>query len=338
MTRVGIVGLGFMGKMHLRCYNALDDVIVTAICDADEKRLTDTTGAAGNIEGAEAPLDLSGLALYTDFEKMLAEENLDAVSITLPTFLHRDFTVKALKAGVNVLCEKPMALNTAQCEDMISTAEEAGKILQIGHCVRFWPEYAKTKQIIESAEHGDAVACSFRRLAAPPTWSWQNWLIDQEKSGGALIDLHIHDTDYVQYLFGPPKAVRSQALTGPSGGLDYVATQYIYTEEKAIVAEGGFVNSPCFRFEMSFNILLERGAIIYDCTRDPAFTLYPLEGEPFTPQVEPGDGYSREIAHFIKQIKGQNVPDIITPEDSLNAVKIVHAEKYAAETKKEVRI
>lgn len=338
MTRVGIVGFGFMGKMHLRCYSAVDDVTVAAICDADEKRLTDTGGTAGNIEGAEKPIDLKHLSLYTDFDKMLAGEKLDAVSITLPTFLHRDFSIKALEAGVNVLCEKPMALNTAQCGDMLAAGKETGKILQIGHCVRFWPEYARAKQIIESAEHGDAVACSFRRLTSPPTWSWQNWLTKPDRSGGALMDLHIHDTDFVQYLFGLPKAVRSEAVKGRSGGLDYVATQYIYPEQKVVAAEGGFVNTPDFKFETSFNILLERGLLTYDCTRKPAFVLYPLEGKPFTPEVETGDGYSLEIEHFVKQIKGQTVPDIIRPEDSLNAVKIILAEKHSAQSKKEVPI
>jgi len=338
MTRVGIVGLGFMGKMHLRCYSALDDVTVAAICDADEKRLTDTKGATGNIDGAEKPIDLKHLALYTNFDKMLTEEKLDAVSITLPTFIHRDFTIKALEAGLNVLCEKPMALNTAQCEDMISAAKQAGKILQIGHCVRFWPEYAKAKQIIESAEYGDAIACSFRRLTSPPTWSWQNWLINPDRSGGALMDLHIHDTDFVQYLFGLPTAVRSEAIKGQSGGLDYVATQYVYPEPKVVVAEGGFVNTPEFKFEMSFNIVLERGLLTYDCTREPTFTLYPLEGKPFSPEVEAGDGYSLEIAHFVRQVEGQNVPDIIRPDDSLNAVKIILAEKHSAQSNKEVPI
>jgi len=338
MVRVGIVGFGFMGKMHLRCYRALNDVTVVAVCDAEQSRLKNIKGAAGNIQGAEAPPDLTGVNLYFDFDKMLAEEKLDAVSITLPTFLHRDFAVKALEARVNVLCEKPMAMHTAQCEDMIVAAQQSGKVLQIGHCIRFWPQYAKTKQLIDSGDYGRVLVCSFRRLSAPPTWSWQNWLTNKDQSGGALMDLHIHDTDFVQYLFGVPKAVHSQAVLGPAGGFDYVSTQYLYKDQRVLVAEGGFVTSPSFRFEMSFNIILEKAAIAYDCTRDPAFTVFPAQGQFFTPDVESGDGYSLEIAHFIKKITGQKVPEIISPIDSLNAVKIVLAEKHSAQTKKEVPI
>lgn len=327
-----------MGKTHFKCYRNLKDVSVVAICDADKSRFEDTTGTAGNIPGAEQPLDLTGIELYTDFDKMLTDEKLDAVSITLPTFLHADFTIKALKAGVNVLCEKPMAMDLAQCNDMIAAAQKSRKVLQIGHCIRFWPEYAKTKQLIDSGQYGKVLAASLRRISAIPTWSWNNWLVNQSRSGGAIVDLHIHDTDYVQYLFGLPKSVRSQAVIGPSGGFDYVATQYMYEDQKVVIAEGGFVMTPSFTFEMSFNIVLEKATIVFDCTRNPTFKLCHLQGDPFTPQVEPGDGWSLEIAHFIKVVTKQKVPDIITPEQSLNAIKLVLAEKKSAETGKEVPI
>ena len=113
MIRVGIVGLGFMGKMHFRCYRALEDVQVAAICDIDKDKFKDAGGTAGNIEGAEQSLDLSGVECYDDFNRMLAEARLDALSVTLPTYMHRDYTIQSLEAGVNVLCEKPMALTEA---------------------------------------------------------------------------------------------------------------------------------------------------------------------------------------------------------------------------------
>ncbi len=339
MIRVGIVGLGFMGKMHLGCFNAADGAKVVAICDADEGRFKDTSGAAGNVSGAEEQVDLSGIELFTDFDKMLKKTELDAVSITLPTHMHRDFTVKALEAGVSVLCEKPMALRTAECEDMISAAEKSGKILQIGHCIRFWPEYAKTKEIVESGDYGRVIAASFTRLSATPMWSWNNWLMDDAKSGGALMDLHIHDTDFVQYLFGMPRAVCCRAARGPTSGFDHVFTQYLYDDEKVVAAEGGWVMMPAFGFEMSFNIMLEKASISYDCTRQPVLRLCPAGSEQaVTPETEEGDGYSLEIDHFIKLVDGKKVPEILTPAQSLNSLKLVLAEKLSAETGKEVSL
>jgi 1,5-anhydro-D-fructose reductase (1,5-anhydro-D-mannitol-forming) len=277
-------------------------------------------------------------ALPIYFEKMLAEEQLDAVSITLPTFMHRDFTVKALEAGLHVLCEKPMAMSVEQCEDMIAAAKTNKRILQIGHCIRFWPEYVKAKEIVDSGRYGDVRTASFRRVSPVPGWSWKNWLIHAKQSGGAIMDLHIHDTDYIQYMFGLPRAVRSEAVVGPSGGFDYVATQYVYKNNRVVSAEGGFVMSPGFKFEMSFVISLEKATIVYDCRQTPSLQVYGGGGGCVTPRIQAGDGWLHEIAHFIKKVKGAKVPEIISPVDSLNAVKMILAEQQSAESKKEVRI
>ena len=327
-----------MGHTHLRCYGALRGVRVVAICDSDKARLKGSDKLEGNISGEEAVLDLSDIALYTDLKKMLAEEQLDAVSITLPTYMHRDFTVKILDAGAHVLCEKPMAMNVEHCEDMIAAAKTNKRILQIGHCIRFWPEYAKAKQIIDSGKYGDVLAASFRRVSMVPEWSWKNWLIHAQQSGGAIMDLHIHDADYIQYLFGLPQAVRSEGSIGSSGGFDYVTTQYVYTNGKVVSAEGGFVMSPDLKFEMSFVISLDKATVKYDCRHTPTLQVRLSGGDYLTPKIESGDGYSHEISHFVKKVKGTKMPDTINPHDSLNAVKIILAEKQSAESKKEVTI
>lgn len=337
MVRAGVAGLGFMGNMHFKCYKATKQAEVAAVCDTDEDRLKGT-GAAGNIPGAEEPLDLTGVEQYSDFDKMLSEAELDAVSITLPTYMHRDFTIKALEAGVNVLCEKPMALNPQLCEEIIAAAEKSGKILQIGHCIRFWPEYAKTKEIIDSGKYGKVKAATFQRLSLTPTWSWNNWLMEDAKSGGALMDLHIHDSDFVQYVFGMPKAVYTRCTNGPSGDYDHVVTQYLYDDNCVITAEGGWIMTPSFGFEMSFNIILEKGTIVFDCTREPTFKVCLVSDEAFMPEVEQGDGYSLEIAHFVKAVSGQRVPEITTPAQSLNSIKLILAEKQSAQSGKEVAI
>ncbi len=338
MIRVGIVGLGFMGKMHFRCYQALEDVQVVAICDIDRAKFEDSAGTAGNIEGAEAPLDFTDIGLYDDFDKMLAEANLDAISITLPTYMHKEFTVKALGAGVNVLCEKPMALTVEDGNEMMTAALQSGKLLQTGHCIRFWPEYAKTKELIDSGQYGKVRAATFQRLSLTPTWAWEGWLMDATKSGAAAVDLHIHDSDFVQYVFGMPKAVFSRTASGPSNDADHIVTQYVYDEDCVVTAEGGWSMSPTFGFEMSFCIVLEGATIAYDCTRDPAFKVCPVEGDVFTPEIASGDGYSNEIAHFVKAVQGEAVPQIITPQQSVDSVRLVLAEKESATSDEKVSL
>ena len=330
MMRVGILGLGFMGKMHFRCYRALEGVQVAAICDSDLARFQETSGTAGNIEGAEAPLDFTGIERYDDFPAMLASARLDALSVTLPTYLHREYTVRALEAGLDVLCEKPMALSVEDGEAMIAAARQSGKRLQIGHCIRFWPEYAKTKEIVESGQYGRLQAATFQRLSLTPTWSWQNWLLDPAKSGSAAVDLHVHDADYIQYVFGMPEAVFSRAAAGPSGSCDHIVTQYLYGDDRVVTAEGGWSMAPSFGFEMSFNVVLEGATIRYDCTRTPAFCVCPAGGEAFTPPIAGGDGYSNEIAHFVQALRGEPVPEVITLPQSLDSLRLVLAEKRSA--------
>jgi len=338
MPKVGIVGFGFMGQMHYKCWRTLEGAEVVAVCDVNPNIEEDTKRAVGNVGDTEEAVDFSSLRLYTDFEEMLKNAELDAVSITLPTSLHADFSIKALAAGVNVFCEKPMALNVEDCERMIAEAKRSGKVLQIGHCVRFWPEYAKAKQIVDSGEYGRVIAATFQRLGAAPTWSKDNWFMDEKRSGGVALDLHIHDTDFVQYLFGVPRAVCSFGAKGPGSGLVHIVTQYLYDDDKVVTAEGGWAMMPTFGFEMSFNIVLDKATIVYDLTREPAFKVCPAEGEAFTPEVQEGDGWFLEIAHFAKAISGEKVEPVTTLEQSRDSVRIVEAEKKSAEKMEKVSI
>jgi predicted dehydrogenase len=338
MLRVGIAGFGFMGRTHYKCWRDVEDAEVVAICDVNPNIVEDTQRAVGNIGDEQYEVDFGGLNVYIDMDKMLSEEKLNAVSITLPTYLHADYSIKALSFGTDVLCEKPMALSIANCERMIAAAKQSGKLLQIGHCVRFWPEYAKAKQIVDSGEYGRVIAVTFQRLGAAPAWSRDNWFLDEKRSGGMALDLHIHDTDFVQYLFGMPRAVCSFGVKAPAGGLIHIVTQYLYDDSKVIMAEGSWQMMPSFGFEMSFNIVLEKATLIYDLTREPTFKVCPADGEAFVPDIEKGNGWFLQIAHFAKVIKGEKVEQVTTLEQSLNSVKIVQAEKESVAKREEVCI
>ena len=135
-----------------------------------------------------------------------------------------------------------------------------------------------------------------------------------------------------------PKAVYTRCANGPSGDYDHVVTQYIYDDNCIVTAEGGWIMTPSFGFEMSFNIILDKATIVFDCTRKPVFKLCPAEGDAFTPEVEQGDGYSQEIAHFVKAVSGKKVPEITTPVQSLNSINLIMAEKQSAQSGKEVAI
>ncbi|GIW87929.1 MAG: oxidoreductase [Isosphaeraceae bacterium] len=335
MLRVGIVGLGYMGRMHYRCWSNVAGAEVTAACERNPKVLADAgKPVVGNVAGAADRVDLDRLKVFEDYEALLASGSVDALSITLPTFLHADATVKALEAGVHVLCEKPMALDVASCDRMVEAARRSGKVLQIGHCIRFWPEYVVARELIRSGEHGAVVAASFRRFSAMPSWGPDSWFADETRSGGQPLDLHIHDSDYIHHLFGMPEEVSSVADPGQG----YIATQYRYPGGPAVVAESTWRMMPSFAFEMSFVIVLEKATILYDLTRTPAFRVLPAQGEPFTPSLPSGDGYSREIEHFARAVAGEPVEPIITPEQARETIRLVLAEKQSAREGRPVRL
>jgi len=327
-----------MGRMHHRIWKSIKDAQVVAVCDANPNIKEDTKRAVGNIKGADGAIDFTKVEVYRDLDQMLEKAKLDAISLTLPTYLHADCSENALLRGVNVLCEKPMALTVADCDRMIAAAKRSGKTLQIGHCVRFWPEYAKAKEIVDSGEYGKVVAGMFQRLGAPPGWSADNWFADEKRSGGVALDLHIHDTDYVQYLLGMPKSVCSHGAKGSAGQLIHMLTEYEYGQDKLIVAEGGWGMTTAFGFEMSFNLVLEKATIVYDLTRKPMLRVCPVEGKDFTPKVADGDGYQHEIEYFAKAVRGEIIKPIITLEQSRNSVRIVEAEKKSINNRQRVMI
>lgn len=330
MLRVGIVGFGFMGRMHYRCWKALGDVQVAAICDADPNALDNAAETHGNIAGAEGEVDMTGVQFYTELGQMIRQESLDAVSITVPTHLHPDATVAALEAGVHVLCEKPMALHVAEANRMIEAARRSRKLLQIGHCIRFWPEYAKAKEIVDSGEYGRVIAATFQRLAATGVRKAGTWFTDDRCSGGMPLDLHIHDTDYIHYLFGMPQAVCSSGAIGAGGSLSHIVTSYSYADGKLVVGEGGWVMMPPYGFAMRFHIALERATLDFDFQRTPKLRLCPAEGQVIVPECESGDGYSCQIAHFARCLRGEPVVEVITPEQARDSLRIVEAERQSA--------
>jgi predicted dehydrogenase len=338
MLRIGIVGFGFMGRMHYANWSKCEGAKVVAICDTDPDIIENSKKAGGNIAGAENAVDFESLTVYSDFEKMLADNAVDAISMTLPTFLHCDFSIKALEAGVHVLCEKPMALDPQLCDKMSEAAKKSGKILQIGHCIRFWPEYVKAKEIIDSGDYGAVVSATFKRLGSAPSWGADDWFAQDDRSGGVAMDLHIHDSDYVQYLFGLPKGVQSFGHPASGKGMKCITTSYSFGDDKVVTAEGSWAMSPSFGFEMSFNIVMEKATLMYDCSREPSFKVCPVEGDAFTPDVVTGDGYSLEIEHFAGLVRGESLPEVITLQQSTDSIRIVQAEIKSVQDQCEIKL
>jgi predicted dehydrogenase len=337
MIKVGLAGYGFMGHMHAQCYEATGQAKIVALADVEPDRR------------AEIEEKLK-CRTFDSLAAMLASPEIDMVDICTPTYLHEEMVTAVAAAGKPILCEKPMSLTVDSCDRMIKAANQAGVRMMIAQVIRFWPEYQVIKEIVDSGRFGRVEWVSARRLSPPPTWAWKGWLLDPRRSGGAVLDLHIHDLDYIAWLVGAPKKVQACGSAGPNGGIDSVLTLgWEHGSGAKSLAEGSLVLAPSFPFNMSLLVACEKATIRYDSGASPSLVVYPMEGETFAPPLpEPKvsvstetqgnigslGGYYNEIKYFLDCLEADKTPDVVTPEDARESVRISLAAAESARTGK----
>ncbi len=333
MLKYGIIGFGGLGKLHFSntedLYKAHNDVKLTAICDATENAFTNNTTT--NLGDDETKLDLSMYNLYTDVNEMLEKEELDFVITAVPTYLHDEIAIKAMEKGIHVFSEKPMALSVDRGQSMIDCAKKNNVKLMIGQCVRYMPRYEKLKEIIDSGKYGKVLRSDFYRVSCTPTWGWENWFMDTQKSGGAVLDLHVHDVDFINYVFGMPKSVTSMA-TNYKTGHDSIVTMYGY-DDMVVTSTGDWGCPPEYGFSTGFFVKMERATVE---SKNGKFILCTEDGGNEEIEVSSESSYLREVVDFVNCIKNDTASKINPPESSLNAIKIALAEKESSDTRQAV--
>ncbi len=330
MIRIGLIGLGFMGNTHLENYARLEkeghEFQVVALCDMDPEKLKGPA-TAGNIETVGGGVDFSRYNKYTSVEEMLASEQLDAVDITLPTFLHERIAVQCLESGLHVLCEKPMALTPEACDNMLAAAEKNGKQLMVGQCLRFWPAYVRLKAAIDSGEFGAATNAYFFRGGATPTWG--PWLLQREKSGGALMDMHVHDADMVYWLFGMPQAVSAVGRNVVSdSAYDLVSAHYRYAGGQVVNAQADWTLQGDFGFDMTYRVNFERGNIVF---KDGAVKVNPNEGPGYVADLSEDMGYYFQLKHYVESLIAGKPVETAAGRDTRGTIAVVNAEMRSAD-------
>ena len=334
MISVGIVGLGFMAATHIKAYRQLAEVRIAAICNPSGRHLDgDFSNVAGNVgDPAPVKLDMGPVKAFRNYAEMLADPAIQLIDICAPTLAHPELAIAALKAGKHVLCEKPLARTSQSARQILEAAATAKGFFMPAMCIRFWPEWAWVKKAIDEKTFGKVLGARFRRVAQPPGWGHQHFL-QGEKSGGALLDLHIHDTDFVQFCFGRPRSVYSTGFSKFSGAIDHVVTQYQVASGAAVSAEGSWAMTEGFGFSMTYTVIFENATADYDLARGAdALRLFEKGKEPRTIQCEGGDGYMGELRHFLESIRAGRSPTIVTAQDGQSAVEICEAEERSIRT------
>lgn len=321
-VRVAVVGLGFMGSKHIAAFQSSPQAELVAVYSRDQKKLSgDLSSIQGNLGGPGGVYDFSGLRKYTDIDELLNDREIDAIDVCLPTDLHADVAVSALRAGKDVLVEKPMALDLESCRRMIAAAEANSRILMTAHVLRFFPEYQTLFDFVESGASGAVHAASFRRRCAAPPWS--GWLGDPAKSGGGVFDLLIHDVDACLCLLGRPESVSAIGFSELSHGVDVISARLLYASGLSVEISGGWHHPKSFPFSMEYTLVSSAGTLDFRHeTRPP--TLYKADGSEEPRVLGVHDGYQAEVEYFIRCCASRETPLLCRPEDSALAVGVTN--------------
>ncbi|MGH8024038.1 MAG: Gfo/Idh/MocA family protein [Limisphaerales bacterium] len=339
-VNVAVVGLGFMGVTHLKAWRKIKRARIVAVCGASRLPVNGRlAGISGNMGGPDGVFLDPAVKVYSNFDELLAVSGVDLVDLCTPTPLHHVHAIAALKAGKHVICEKPMARTSAAAEEIVTAARAArskGIFFMPAMVMRFWPEWTWLKQAVERKMFGEVLAARFRRVSEAPRWSKH---FHGAQSGGALLDLHIHDADFVQFLFGKPANVFATGLCRFSGAIDHVIAQYRVANRAVVHAEGSWLMTEGYGFNMAFTVNFEKATADYDVARGTE-TLRLCE-ETRMPRIikcKGPDAYIGELDYMANCILRGEPTAIVTAEDGSNAVKICEAGEKSIKTHRMVDI
>src|SRR5258706_8243637 len=165
--KLAVVGLGFMGSTHLKAYRNVSGAELFAVASDDPVKLTgDLSQIQGNLGGPGESFDFSSVRKYKNYQEVCADPDVEAVDLCLPTDLHAPATIAALSAGRHVLVEKPMSIDSVECDAMLAAAEKSGKVLMVAQVLRFFPSYVALGDLLRSGSLGPVRSALFRRRCA----------------------------------------------------------------------------------------------------------------------------------------------------------------------------
>ena len=340
--KMGVIGLG-MGRGHARGYHSHPQADLVAICDPDEARLGEV----------QAELDVA--RTYTDAEAMFRAEDLDGVSIAVPNKFHAPLTIAALRRGLHVLCEKPMAMTVKEAERMNAAAQKAGRNLMINFSFRFTEASYALKRQVDANVVGDIYfgrSVWHRRRGMPRFGGWFG--IKEFSGGGPLIDLGVHRLDLALWLMGYPDPVAVSGSTynriagplakreGKAFDVEDLACGLVkFANGATLILEASWALNQQEREHMTTNLYGDRGGLVHRNVHGG----YDFTAEIFTD--EGGDQYTRKLDwrtgttpssyhEFVDSIIDER-PPLATGEQGLKVMKILEGIYKSAESGREVR-
>jgi len=330
---VALIGGGGIGRVHARHWQALPDVEVVAILDP--------RGHEARVAG-DPPH-------FSDWDTMLGQTKPDIIDICTPTSLHREYIERAAASGKATFCEKPLARTLADCDAIVDVVRRSGIPFMVGHVVRFFPEFAAAKRLVDAGGIGSPVAVRVARMGGMPGQGRpENWYGSYAGSGGVILDLMLHDFDWLRWCFGDVQRVFAKGLYQQlefEGQLDYALVTLRFKSGVVGHLTGSWAHPSGLK--TSFEIAGDGGMIDQDSTRTTTLNVgrrnnieegdLPKVVIPRNPLAPLDDPYYQELGSFLEAIRN-GTPSPVTVEDGREAVRIALAALESIETGKVVTL
>jgi len=308
--RIGVIGAGAMGQNHIRTYSQMDNIELIGIADIDKKRI-ESLSQQYNIKG------------FTDYRDLLRED-LDAVSIVVPTTLHTRVALDVINSGTNLLVEKPIADSIENAETIVKAANAANLRLMVGHIERFNPAVIKMKSLIDSGELGKIVCINTRRVGP---------YNPRIRDVGVILDIGVHDIDIISYLYNS-QATEVYAIAGADihSQEDHASIILRFEDSKAGVVETNWLTPHKTR---TFTVIGTEG-VGYGDYIDQTVFIHDKEWIKEA-KVEKKEPLRNELEQFIKCCQSSSCV-ASTGEDGINALKLALASIESYKNKAVVKI
>ena len=316
---VAIIGGGFISNIHAQCYKNLG-IKIEAIADISEKVRQEFK-------------EKYNCKTYSSAEEMLenVSDNIDLVDICAPTFLHEEFILLALKHNKHVICEKPLSINIDFVENIIDKFENNNRYLMTAQVLRFWTEYVKIKEWIEEGIFGNIKLVSAMRLAQHPK---SEWFYNPKKSGGGIFELHIHDIDFLCYLFGDVKEVYANGSKDENESWDFINSSIKFKNRISASAQGIFGITDNYPFTANMKVIGDKATAEYslsagvnldsDGKQSNSLILYRKGKEPIIENIKSKDAYELELEYFINCVKNNKKPEIVSLDSIKRTIKTIN--------------
>lgn len=311
MIRIGVLGCGAIGIKHLLALQSLQQQIpltVTAIADAGRKALNRSSEIW---PAAKA---------YLNARELIENEHIDLLYICLPSYLHTKYAVMAMRRRIGVFIEKPVCLTAAEAELLLAEQERNNAFAAVGQVLRFFAEYDYLYQLIRTGIYGELQFLTMNRRCGRA----EAWFQAEEKSGSVVLDLHIHDVDFIRYAIGEPELKRVIGRAGNTGIITHIMTEYACGGIRA-VAEGLWDISGAIPFAAGYRAYFEKATVVYDSARVRTPVIYEA-GQVVEGQMDGGSPYQKESQYLLTCFLNKQEPVRISLAEGIKSVAVCRQE------------